>query len=123
MARTEIHGEKEVKDLEDMFKDLAEQADNVVEVLQAGADEFISDLKKLPSPRSRISKGGYTHLLDSFASRQEGQDVLVGWGKYYGPMVEGGTKKMAARPHFKRTWRQNEKRYYHKMTDRLVGGN
>ena len=122
MSDAEIFGEKDINDLTDMFRGLAEKADNLVEALQSGADEFIRDLKKLPSPRSNISKGGYTHLLDSFASKKEGETVLVGWGKYYGPMVEGGTKKMSARPHFKSTWKRNEKRYYTAMTNKLIGG-
>lgn len=111
-----------VRELEALFSDYMDKADNVVEILQTGADAFVSDLKHLPSPRSKINKAGYTHLIDSFASQQEKDQVLIGWGKYYGPMVEGGTKKMAARPHMKPLWKRNANKYYKIMIDKLNGG-
>ena len=117
-----LFNEQAFSELEDTFADLMKAVDDVPEILQAGADEFIKDLKSLPSPRSNISKGGYTHLLDSFASRTEGEDILVGWGKYYGPIVEGGSVKMAARAHLKPTWRRNADKYYKSMTDKILGG-
>ena len=118
----DLLNEQAFSELEDTFAELMKQADDVVGVLQAGADEFIKDLKKLPSPRSKIAKAGYTHLLDSFASRAEDDQVLIGWGKYYGPMVEGGTKKMRAHPHMKPLWRKNADRYYQLMQNKILGG-
>lgn len=117
-----LHNEQAFSELEDTFADLMKAVDNVPEILQAGADEFIKDLKSLPSPRSNINTGGYTHLLDTFASRPEGEDILVGWGKYYGPILESGSKKMAARAHFRPTWRKNAEKYYKTMTDKIIGG-
>ena len=52
------------------------------------AQNFVNDLKKLPRPRSKISKAGYTHLIDTFTYRRTKDDIAVGWGKYYGRMVE-----------------------------------
>lgn len=118
----ELYNEKSFSDLEDIFKDYMEKADNALEILQAGADEFVKDLKHLPSPRSDIAKAGYTHLIDTFASRPDGEDVLVGWGKYYGPMVESGTRKMTARPHFHPLFERNKIKYYNLMVNKFHGG-
>lgn len=41
--------------------------------------------------------------------------IDVGWGKYYGPMLEHGTKKMSAKAHLKPLFEQNKERYYKKM--------
>lgn len=117
-----LHNEQAFTDLEKIFAELMEAADNVPEVLQAGANAFLTDLKKLPSPRSNINKAGYSHLIDTFASRREGEDILIGWGKYYGPILEAGSKKMRAHPHFKPLWRRNADRYYKLMTDKITGG-
>ena len=119
---TELHNEQAFSTLEKTFAELMKQADDVQGILQVGADEFLKDLKALPSPRSRIGKSGYTHLIDSFAAREEKGDVLIGWGKYYGPIVEGGSVKMSARPHFKPTWRRNADKYYKLMSDKILGG-
>lgn len=114
--------EKAFADLESVFKEYAKKADDVLNVLQTGADAFVKDLKALPSPRSRISKAGYTHLINTFSSKQENDTVLVGWGKYYGRMVEKGTKKMSARPHFYPLFERNKNRYYNIMISNFHGG-
>lgn len=118
----EVFGEEGLMELEQTFKELIKRADNMMEVLQEGADSFVADLKKLPSPRSNISKSGYTHLLDTFTSEQDKDQVLIGWGKYYGPIVERGSVKMRARPHFKSTFKRNAGKYYQLMNDKLLGG-
>jgi HK97 gp10 family phage protein len=109
--------------LDELTKDLEEYlkgVDNVQEVLEVGAKEFTKDLLKLPRPISRIRKSGYTHLIDSFSYRKaKNNEVEVGWGKYYGRMVESGTIKMNARPHLKPTWEQNQNKYYSLMLKRL----
>lgn len=46
-------------------------------------------------------------------------EIKVGWGKYYGPMVEHGTKKMTARAHLKPLFEQNKEKYYRKMTEQI----
>ena len=121
-----LHNEQSFKDLEETFKEYMDKADRPLEILQAGADAFVKDLKALPSPRSRINKAGYTHMIDTFASRQEGEDVLVGWGKYYGPIIERGYKTkrrmVPARPHFKPTFEKNKNRYYDMMIQKIHGG-
>lgn len=91
----------------------------VTEVLQQGADDFVRDLQALPQPKSNIMKAGYTHLIDSFADRKRGQEIEVGWGKYYGPMVERGTKRMMARPHMVPLFNANKDKYYKKMIQLL----
>ncbi len=70
---------------------------------------------KLPKPYSKIRSPDYTHLIDSFAYERTKTDVEVGWGKYYGPMVEDGTMKMKAHPHLHPTFERNKTKYYQKM--------
>lgn len=91
----------------------------VTEVLQQGADDFVRDLKALPQPKSKVMKGGYTHLIHTFASEKQGHEIEVGWGKYYGPMVERGTKRMTARPHLVPLFNSNKEKYYKKMIQLL----
>ena len=54
-------------------------------------------------------------MLDSVTYRKENGDVVAGWGKYYGRMVEQGTKKMRAVPHFATTFERNKEKYYDAM--------
>ena len=117
-----INNDQSFRDLENIFSEYAKAADNATEILQKGADEFVKDLKMLPAPRSRISKPGYTHMIDLFASREERGNILVGWGKYYGPIVEGGSNRMAARPHFKPLFSRNKEKYYNLMIKEFHGG-
>ena len=86
-----------------------------MDILLTGAKEFVSDLLKLPKPKSRIRKAGYTHLIDTFAYREKKKEVEVGWGKYYGPMVEHGTTKMNEQPHVYPLWDKNKEKYYKTM--------
>ncbi len=107
------------QELSDMLKNYIEKADNVIDVLELGAKEFVSDLLKLPKPISNIRKAGYTHLINSFAYRKKDKEVEAGWGKYYGPMVENGTEKMDANPHVYPLWDKNKERYYKTMITKL----
>lgn len=93
--------------------------ENLFSTLEYGAKEFAQDLRKLPKPRSEIQKGGYTHILDTMTTRRTPKDVEVGWGKYYGPMLEKGTRKMAARSHLRPLFERNKNKYYKMMTDKL----
>ena len=104
------------------FQDLMEDLEKIIskvekpeKILEIGAKEFTQDLKKLPKPISQIKKSGYTHLIRTFAYRQKGKEFEIGWGKYYGPMVENGTEKMNARTHLKPCWEKNKEKYYKKM--------
>lgn len=107
------------KDLADMVEKYAKSVDNVTDVLEAGAKEFVNDLLKLPKPISEIRKAGYTHLIRSFAYRKKQKEIEVGWGKYYGPMLEHGTKKMDSKPHVYPLWDKNKEKYYKTMLTKL----
>ena len=52
----EIYGEQAFFDLEKTFAELMKQADDVQAILQAGADEFIKDLKGSPLPDPRLTR-------------------------------------------------------------------
>lgn len=110
-----------MEDFEEMLKQYAAKADpeNALDVIETGAKEFVNDLLKLPKPRSEVKKPGYTHLINTFAMERARDEIKVGWGKYYGPMVERGTKKMAARAHLKPLFEQNKEKYYRKMTEKI----
>ena len=106
----------------DGFLELAEELEKTIKkvekpekILEIGAREFTKDLKKLPKPISQIRKSGYTHLVNTFSYRQKGKEFEVGWGKYYGPMVENGTNKMSARAHLKPCFERNKEKYYDKV--------
>lgn len=116
---SEVSGYEGFQDLADVLEKYIDNVENVTDVLEVGANEFVKDLKKLPKPISKIKKAGYTHLIDSFSSRTKKKEVEVGWGKYYGPMVENGTKKMSAREHLKPCWNKNKEKYYKKMLTKL----
>ncbi len=93
------------------------ETEKVMSVLEEGANEFVKDVRALPQPRRPGS--GYTHLLDSVTTKRNGEEVEVGWGKYYGIMVERGTCKMLARPHMRPTFERNAEKYYKKMQKAL----
>lgn len=116
MSYDEFSGFDEFSDLLKNFDDIDGRVD---EILQIGADELCKDIKNLPKPRSKVTKSGYTHLLDTITSRKEGKEVVVGWGKYYGPMLEKGTKKMEGQGHLARTFKRNADKYYEKMTKEI----
>ena len=105
-------------DFEDLLKDFAEVADNILDEEQKIADDFVNDLLALPKPKSNIAKPGYTHMVDSFTSRRNGNEIEVGWGKYYGSFVENGTRKMGAQPHLKPTWNRNVDKYMQSFKER-----
>lgn len=112
--------------MEDGFDSLLKQIESsqidnqkIVSTLEMGAKEFAKDVRKLPRPRSRMSGSGYTHLIDTVTTRKLKSEVEVGWGKYYGPMVEHGTRKMKGTPHMNPTYEKNKKKYYDIMKKNL----
>lgn len=107
--------------LEKLLGEYSEKADNVIEILEVGAREFVNDARKLPRPRSMIKRPGYAHLIDTIAYQRNKDEVEVGWGKYYGPMVEKGTRKMKGTPHIKPLFNGNREKYYKKMIERIGG--
>ena len=116
---SEIYGYEGFQDLADIIEYYAKGADNFIEVLEVGAKEFVNDLLKLPKPMSKIRKAGYTHLVRSFAYRKRKNEIEIGWGKYYGPMVEHGTNKMDENPHVYPLWDKNKEKYYKTMLTKL----
>ena len=95
---------------------------SVVRILKAGADLLVSDVRALPSPRSQIARAGYTHLLDSVTGKEADDGYTVGWGKYYGPIVEAGHispkgRRVAARAHLRPTYKQNMAKYQKAMQE------
>lgn len=94
-------------------------AENPTEALIAGAKAIVADTKKLGKPMSEIRKSGYTHLVKSFDYEKRGKEVVVGWKKYYGRMVENGTTKMSARRHLRPLFENNKEKYYKVMLKTL----
>lgn len=111
--------------MNDFMEELSALADKVsddqmAEYLKAGADAFVQDMHKLPSPRSRRSKR--SHMLDNISAKKNGSGWDIGWGDYYGSMVEKGTSKMRAQPHLLTTWQQNENKYMQQIQEKIFGG-
>lgn len=102
-----------LKQIEQIGAAISEE--QILDVIEAGTDEYVSDLLRLPKPISQIRKGGYTHLVNTFSSKREDGVIKVGWGKYYGRFVEKGTRKMSAQPHLVPLWEQNQARYVEAM--------
>lgn len=108
--------------LQDFLEDLSKYAKvadeaHISEVLMAGGEALAEDVRKLPRPRRALT--GYTHMLDSVKAVKKDASVLVGWDKYYGPMVERGTKKMRAQRHMGPMWDANKEKYYQLMQQKL----
>ncbi len=106
-------------ELSKIIENYANETKNVVDVLEDGAKEFVTDLLKLPKPISKIKKAGYTHLINTFSYKRKKDEVEVGWGKYYGPILEKGSIKMSAQPHMYPLWDKNKEKYYKKMLSEL----
>lgn len=103
-------------ELEKDFLEIMKALNSPQETLEKTAEEFVKDLLKLPKPKSKIRSPKHTHLVDSFAhSRHKSGSVTIGWGRYYGRMVETGTVKMSAQPHLIPMWRRNESKYVKKL--------
>lgn len=104
-----------LQDLSKMLEYYINKVENVVDILEIGAKEFVNDALKLPKPISKIRKASYTHLVNSFSYKKKDDEVEAGWGKYYGPMIENGTNKMNAQPHLYPLWEKNKEKYYKTM--------
>lgn len=120
MNEVEFH-DSGYEELAKLLEEYGEKVENVVDVLEIGARDYTNDARKLPSPRSRMSGAGYTHLIDTITYQKKSNEVEVGWGKYYGRMVEKGTKHMRSQPHLEPLFERNKEKYYKKMTDYLGG--
>lgn len=102
-----------------MLEQYMDKVDNVVDVLEVGTKALVNDALKLPKPMSKIRKSGYTHLVNSFAYRKKEKEIEAGWEKYYGPMLENGTKKMNPYPHLNPLWERQKEKYYKLMISKL----
>lgn len=121
MNNTEIF-DSGLDDLEQQLSEFVKSIDKPLEVLKIGAKALVEDVRKLPKPRSSMSGAGYTHLLDTVTYKVANNEIEVGWGKYYGPMVERGTKRMSGTPHLTPTFQANKEKYYKKMMDKFYKG-
>ena len=111
-----------INDLSKLLSGYADLASRPVEILEPAAEAFVKDLLALPRPRSNINTAGRTHMVDAFAYAKEGSGIIIGWGVPYGPYVEHGQhphKRMKAQPHFKRTWKANERKYVQAIQEKL----
>lgn len=96
--------------------------ENILNVMEKGAAALVRDMMALPKPRSDIRKAGYTHLLDTMSYRRNRGEIEVGWGKYYGPMVERGTHRAPkGSPHVRPTFERNKGTYNNLMIKELFG--
>lgn len=116
---SDVYGYSGFQDLTEIVEQYIEGAENAIEGIEAGAKEFVNDLLKLPKPMSKIKKTGYTHLVNSFSYRKKKTEIEIGWGKYYGPMVEHGTVNINANPHVYPLWDRNKEKYYKTMLTKL----
>lgn len=94
---------------------LIQKVENPTDILKVGAKSFVKDLSKLSKPHSKIRKSGYTHLVDSFCYEIRNEEIVVGWGKYYGRMVEDGTTMTRSQPHLRPVFERGKKNYYDAM--------
>ena len=109
-------------ELENELKDILKDVDNIEEILEIGAKEFVDDALKLPKPKSNINSSKHTHLVDSFSyekSKHKKGQIEVGWGVYYGPLVENGTKFMKKQSHLEPLFNKNKEKYYNKMIKKI----
>lgn len=114
------HSAEGILNFQEQLMELMGAVENTDAILTGGSEAFVKDLLKLPKPRSEIKGSKHTHLVDSFSyKRNDDGSYTIGWGKYYGRMVERGTKYMKAQPHFKPLWNRNKEKYYKKMLEIL----
>ncbi len=106
-------------ELSKLLEDYQVSESDALRVLEEIAGTFAQDVRKLPKPRSTIATAGYTHLLDTVTHRKKGKEIESGWGKYYGPMVEKGTKKMRGTPHIKQTFHKNQEKYFKRINEKI----
>lgn len=108
-------------DLSELLKEYEVTEEEAIQALEIVAKEFTDDVRKMPKPRSQVRKTGYTHLIDTVTYKRKRNEIEIGWGKYYGPMVENGTAKMKGTPHIKPVFRNNMLKYYKMIDTKLFG--
>ena len=104
--------------METLLKQIKETAGisdtEVLDCIERATEAYAADASKLPKPMSAIGKSGYRHLVRTVAQKRNRSrnELEVGWGKYYGPFLEYGTRKMAARRHLQPLWDAKKDHYY-----------
>lgn len=111
---------KSFDELADELTKMIEQVSKPLEILEIGAKEYVNDLLKLPKPYSKIRSSGYTHLVDTFCYEIRKDEIVVGWGKYYGRMLEDGTKITKRQAHMYPTFEENKEKYYSLMLNKKI---
>lgn len=104
--------------LQQQLESYLTKLNNPLDIIEPGVVEFVKDLLKLPKPKSVIVRSGYTHLIDTFCYEKKDKEIEVGWGKYYGRMVEQGTKRTKRQPHLNTTFERNKEKYYQIMINK-----
>lgn len=103
-------------------------AANILQAQKSGAEYFCEVMRRKTSPRGRSRE----HMLDSITYEQDTQnaETIVGWGKFYGRMVESGhraggwakaSKTVAASPHLKPEFNQQKDQIISRMVAVLKG--
>ena len=105
--------------MEDLMQRYQVTDEKALSAIETGAKMLADDVRKLPKPRSKMTGSGYTHLLDTVTTRRTKGEIEVGWGKYYGPMVENGTVRADAVPHVMPTFQKNKQKYYQAIDKEL----
>lgn len=101
---------------------------NILRAQKAGAEYFCEIMRRKSSPRGRSRE----HMLDSIAYEQDAHNTVtvVGWGKFYGRMVEAGhraggwaksSKSVAANPHMKPEFNKQKNQIINRMAAVLKG--
>lgn len=108
-------------ELSDILKRYELTDEKVLKALEAGAKQFTGDVQRLSKPRSMVRKSGYEHLLDTVTYQRTKKDIEVGWKKYYGQMVEKGTRRMRGVPHMRPTFNRNKVKYETTMKNAIFG--
>lgn len=116
MSKEEFNGFLE---LEEELKEIIEKVENKDKYLEEIAQDFVKDLLKLPKPKSKINRSGYTHLISTFSYAKRRDEIEIGWGKYYGMFVEKGTKTVVAQPHLQPMFEKNFNKYIEKINKKL----
>jgi hypothetical protein len=101
---------------------------NILQAQKAGAEYFCEVMRRKASPRGRSRE----HMLDSVAYDQDARntETVVGWGKFYGRMVESGhraggwakaSESIAAHPHMKPEFNKQKDQIMSRMVAVLKG--
>lgn len=98
---------------DEVIQEALKNADKAMEAIEDGVRDFVDDVRGLPKPRSEINKVNYTHLLDTITYEKNKNSIEVGWGKYYGPIVEN------MRPHLIPAYEKNREKYMNNIKKKI----